>query len=66
MLRPMMLWATRIIGVIAGFALGLWLGEVGLKSQGDWTNILPFVLAVVGWLVGSEVGRRLANRTAAS
>lgn len=47
-----MLWAARIIGVIAGFALGLYLGEYALKSQGDWTNILPFVLAVVGWLSG--------------
>lgn len=58
-----MLWASRIIGVIVGFALGLYLGESVLTSQGDWTNTLPFVLAFVGWLVGSEVGRRLGTRT---
>jgi len=59
-----MLWASRIIGVVAGFAFGLYLGEYALTSQGDWTNILPFVLAVVGWLVGSEIGRRLGSRAA--
>lgn len=61
-----MVWIGRIVGVIAGFALGLYLGEFALKSQGDWTNILPFVLAVVGWLAGSELGRRLATRPAKS
>jgi hypothetical protein len=60
-----MLWMSRIIGAVLGFAFGLYLGESALKSHGDWTNILPFVLAVVGWLAGSELGRRLARRAVA-
>ncbi len=51
-----------IVGILIGFALGLFFGEVVLAKQGDWTNILPFVLAVAGWLVGSATAQRFANR----
>jgi hypothetical protein len=51
-----------IVGVVIGFALGIFFGEVALAKQGDWTNILPFVLAVAGWRVGSATTQRYANR----
>lgn len=63
-----MLWAARIIGAIVAFTFGVILTEIILANSGfgDWTNVVPFVLAVVGWMIGSEVARRLAARPAKS
>ena len=61
----MRLWGLRIVGILVGFTLGVTLTEVVLAGSGlgDWTNAVPFVLAVVGWLAGSEFGLRV-SRTA--
>ena len=61
-----MLWTSRIVGAIVGFAVGIFIAEVLFANTSDWTNVVPFVLAVVGWLAGSEVGHRLATRPAKS
>ena len=55
---------SRIIGAIVGFAVGIVISEILFANTTDWTNVIPFVLAVVGWLAGSEVGRRLGARPA--
>ncbi len=61
-----MLWLGRIGGAIVGFAVGIYFSEIVFANTRDWTNVLPFVLAVVGWLAGSAVGRRLAAGPAKS
>ena len=62
-----MVWAARIIGVVIGFAAGIIISEVIWPDvrphDGDWTNAIPFTVAVVGWLVGTAVGRRVTNET---
>ena len=55
----MMVAVAGIVGVAIGFAVGLLFGEVILSDQGDWTNVLPWVLAVVGWLAGAGFARQL-------
>ena len=51
-----------IVGTLIGFAVGLFFAEAVLTTQGDWTNILPFVLAVVGRQVGSATTQRASKR----
>jgi hypothetical protein len=55
-----------IVGILIGFAVGLFVGEAVLTTQGDWTNILPFVLAVVGHRVGSATTQRASKRKSRS
>jgi hypothetical protein len=55
-----------IVGVLVGFGIGLLMGEVILSEQGDWTNVLPWVLAVAGWLVGAGAARHLKGNATPS
>jgi hypothetical protein len=39
-----------IVGVIAGFAIGVVLTEIVFPNDQDWPIVVPFALAVAEWL----------------
>jgi ABC-type branched-subunit amino acid transport system permease subunit len=47
-----------IVGAIVGFALGVVFTEVLFANNASWPDVVPFGLAVFGWLVGSALVRR--------
>lgn len=47
-----------IVGALAAFAIGIVFTEVIFSNNADWPNVIPFVLAVVGWLAAREALRR--------
>jgi hypothetical protein len=47
------------LGAVAGFAIGIVFTEVIFVNSADWPNVVPFGLAVFGWLVGTSSVRRL-------
>jgi len=47
-----------LIGVIVGFAIGVLLTEVIFANNAGWPDVVPFALAVLGWLVGTSLVRR--------
>jgi F0F1-type ATP synthase assembly protein I len=53
-----------ILGVIVGFAIGVIFTEVIFANNQEWPIVVPFGLAVLGWLVGTSTVRRLASRSA--
>jgi ABC-type antimicrobial peptide transport system permease subunit len=53
------------VGAIVGFAVGIFFTEIIYSSTQGWTDVVPFALAVLGILVGSALGRRLASRRSA-
>jgi hypothetical protein len=56
-------WLGRIVGGILGFAIGILFSEVIFANDKDWTNVIPFVLAVVGIMVGSVLAQRFVKPT---
>ena len=55
-----------ILGVIAGFVVGVVIEVAFWNDAGGWADTLPFALAAAGGLVGAAVGRRLAANPGAS
>jgi positive regulator of sigma E activity len=53
-----------ILGALFGFAIGVFFTEIVFANNHEWPIIVPFGLAVFGWLVGSTLARRFANRKA--
>ncbi len=51
-----------IVGAILGFAVGVVFTEVIFANNQDWPNVVPFALAVAGWLAGSAWVRRARAR----
>lgn len=47
-----------IVGAMAGFVVGVVIVEVAVESHTGWTDVVPFALGVLGWLVGSALVRR--------
>ena len=47
-----------IVGALVGFTVGILFAEVIFANTADWTNVVPFVLAVVGWMTARELLRR--------
>jgi hypothetical protein len=47
-----------LIGLIVGFVVGILLVEVLFANNASWPDVVPFGLAVLGWLVGSSFVRR--------
>jgi hypothetical protein len=47
-----------IVGALAGFTLGVVFTEIIFANNADWPNVVPFALAVTGWLVVRELVRR--------
>jgi len=53
-----------ILGVIAGFAVGILFTEVIFANNQSWPDVVPIALAVIGALAGAAAGRRLSRRDA--
>ena len=53
-----------IVGAIVGFAVGIVFSEIIFANSHDWTNVIPFAVAVAGWLAGSASVRRARARRA--
>ena len=51
-----------IVGAFVGFTVGILFTEVLFANNADWPNVVPFVLAVVGWLSARELLRRRRSR----
>jgi hypothetical protein len=58
--------AGGILGVLVGFAVGILFTEVIFANSKSWPDVVPFALAILGGLVGSSLGRRVASRRASS
>jgi len=52
------------VGALVGFAIGIVFSEVVFANDSSWTDVIPFAVAVLGWLVGSSSVRRLRERHA--
>ena len=50
------------MGAIVGFAIGILFVEVIFANNQSWPDIVPFVLAVVGAIAGSQAVRRIRDR----
>jgi cytochrome c oxidase subunit 1 len=67
-LRPA--WHTALIGAIAGYALGHWLGnaigsgyqQVGTSDDNDLAIVLGYAFLVLGWLIGLGVFNDLVRQ----
>ncbi len=51
-----------IVGALVGFTVGILFTEMIFANNADWPNVVPFVLAVVGWLSARELLRRRRSR----
>jgi hypothetical protein len=51
-----------ILGLIAGFAVGILFTEVIFANDQDWPDVVPIGLAVAGALAGAALARRLTHR----
>ena len=51
-----------IVGALVGFTVGILFTEVIFANNADWPNVVPFVLAVVGWLAARELLRHRRSR----
>lgn len=51
-----------IVGVIAGFAIGILFVEVIFANNQSWPDVVPFVLAILGALTGSRAVRWFRSR----
>jgi uncharacterized membrane protein YccC len=51
-----------ILGVIAGFAVGVLFTEVIFSNNESWPDVVPVALAVIGALAGAAGGRRFGRR----
>ena len=49
-----------LLGVVVGFLLGGLLIELAFPNK-NWPNVIPFVLAVTGWLAGTAAAGRLSR-----
>jgi len=47
-----------IVAAVIGFVVGIVFTEIVFANSSNWPDIVPFVLAVVGWLVARELFRR--------
>jgi hypothetical protein len=55
-----------IVGAVIAFAIGIVFTEVIFANDADWPDVIPFVLAVVGWLVAREALRRHRSHAGAT
>ncbi len=50
--------AVGILGAIVGFAIGILFTEVIFSNDQSWPDVVPFALAILGYLAGSQLARR--------
>jgi len=51
-----------VLGAVLGFALGIVLVEIVFTNNSSWPAVVPFALAVLGWLAGDAVVSRERGR----
>ena len=51
-----------IVGALVGFTVGVVFTEIVFANNADWPNVIPFALAVTGWLGARELVRRRRSR----
>jgi uncharacterized membrane protein (UPF0136 family) len=51
-----------IVGALVGAAIGVVFTEIVFANSRSWPDVVPVVLAVVGWLVARELLRRRRER----
>ena len=51
-----------IVGAVVGFAIGILFVEVIFANSQSWPDFVPFVLAVIGAVAGSQAVRRIRGR----
>ena len=51
-----------IVGAIAGFVVGILFVEVIFANNQSWPDVVPFVLAIVGAVAGSQAVRGIRSR----
>ena len=56
--------AGGIVGAILGFVVGILLTEVIFANDESWPDVVPFGLAVVGILAGTQLAARFEARKA--
>lgn len=54
-----------ILGAIVGFAIGILFTEVIFTNDQSWPDVVPFALAILGYLAGSQLARRRKTRVSA-
>jgi hypothetical protein len=50
-----------VVGAIVGFAIGILFVEVIFASNQSWPDVVPFVLAILGWLAGRQAVRKVRS-----
>ena len=50
-----------ILGALVGFVVGIVFAEWIFANNQSWPDVVPFALAVLGGLVGHELGRRFSE-----
>jgi hypothetical protein len=55
-----------VVGIVLGFTIGVILTEWIFVNDQSWPDAVPVVLAVLGGLTGSALGRRASARRAAA
>jgi hypothetical protein len=53
-----------LLGIVIGFAIGILFTEVIFANNASWPDVIPFALAILGALAGSQFGRQLTARRA--
>ena len=53
-----------ILAALIGFAVGILFVEVIFSNDASWPDVVPFVLAVAGYLAGRETVRHIGRRRA--
>jgi hypothetical protein len=53
---------VAIVAGIVGFTVGVVFTEIVFVNNADWANVVPSVLAVVGWLAARELVRQRRSR----
>jgi hypothetical protein len=51
-----------IVGALVGATVGIVFTEIIFANNADWPDVVPFVLAVVGWLAARELMRQRRSR----
>ena len=51
-----------ILGALVGATVGIVFTEIIFANNADWPDVVPFVLAVVGWLAARELVRQRRSR----
>jgi hypothetical protein len=52
-----------ILGALIAFTIGILFTEVWFTNDSEWPTVIPFALAVAGWLAGTATIRSVTGRS---